>query len=521
MNLAAVVEPHPDERVALVERDRVVTYGELRRRLGLLRGALAARGVGRGDRVAVVGPNGIELVEAFLAVLGLGAVVVPLNPQSPPAELEREREAVGVTEVLSTSAGEIDELLGAGHPPVPIVDVDPGDVAVLSFTSGTAGAPRAAMLTHGSLVANVDQMSSGPDRLGPDDVVLGVLPLFHVFGFGVALDATMTAGARLVLASRFDPVGTLDLIRTAGVTVVLGAPPMWVAWSQLPEATPARRSRPCARRCQERPSSRRTSPRRWRSAWAWWCARATGSPKRRPSSRRPSASPRAGARWARPSTASRCASSTTTAPTTLGGDPGEIWVRGPNVFAGYWDDADATARVLTTDGWLRTGDIAVADDDGYLYIVDRVKDLIIVSGFNVYPAEVEQVLAEAPGVAEAGVVGVAHPTTGEAVRAYVVPTPGRADAVTEDTVIAWCRMHLARYKCPTSVLVVDALPKGLAGKLLRARAALSGRRRAGRHQEADEQHRHADGECDRERRPRAEPGVERAAGRQHQGAGWR
>src|SRR4051812_1317330 len=166
MILATMVDGHPDESVALVERDRVVTYGELRRRLALLRGALAARGVSRGDRVAVVGPNGIELVEGYLAVLGLGAIVVPLNPQSPAAELERERLAVGVSEVVSTSAGEIDELLAGGHPEVPLVDVDPSDVAVLCITSGTAGSPRAAMLTHGSLSANVAQMSTGPDRLG-------------------------------------------------------------------------------------------------------------------------------------------------------------------------------------------------------------------------------------------------------------------------------------------------------------------------------------------------------------------
>ncbi len=151
----------------------------------------------------------------------------------------------------------------------------------------------------------------------------------------------------------------------------------------------------------------------------------------------------------------------------LDGDPGEIWVRGANVFAGYWEDAEATARVLTPDGWLRTGDIAVTDDDGYLYVVDRAKDLIIVSGFNVYPAEVEQVIAEAPGVAEVGVVGVPNAATGEAVRAYVVSTPDGVDRVNEDAIVAWCRQHLARYKCPGSVLVVDELPKGLTGKVLR------------------------------------------------------
>jgi long-chain acyl-CoA synthetase len=151
----------------------------------------------------------------------------------------------------------------------------------------------------------------------------------------------------------------------------------------------------------------------------------------------------------------------------LDGDPGEIWVRGANVFAGYWEDAEATARVLTPDGWLRTGDIAVTDEDGYLYVVDRAKDLIIVSGFNVYPAEVEQVIAEAPGVAEVGVVGVPNAATGEAVRAYVVPTPDGVDRVNEDAIVAWCRQRLARYKCPGSVLVVDELPKGLTGKVLR------------------------------------------------------
>jgi long-chain acyl-CoA synthetase len=149
----------------------------------------------------------------------------------------------------------------------------------------------------------------------------------------------------------------------------------------------------------------------------------------------------------------------------LTGDTGEIWVRGPNVFLGYWNDTDATARVLTPDGWLRTGDIAVADDDGYLWIVDRAKDLIIVSGFNVYPAEVEDVLTAHPDVAEAAVVGVAHPHTGEAVKAYVVVRPGTS--IDEDSLIDYCRTQLARYKCPSKILFVDELPKGLGGKTLR------------------------------------------------------
>jgi long-chain acyl-CoA synthetase len=149
----------------------------------------------------------------------------------------------------------------------------------------------------------------------------------------------------------------------------------------------------------------------------------------------------------------------------LEGDPGEIWVRGPNVFPGYWQDEAATSNVRTREGWLRTGDVAVTDDDGYLYLVDRAKDLIIVSGFNVFPAEVEDVLVEHPGIAKAAVVGVEHPHSGETVKAYVVPEPGHL--LEEDEVISFCAERLARYKCPTAVTFVDSLPEGLVGKVLR------------------------------------------------------
>jgi long-chain acyl-CoA synthetase len=149
----------------------------------------------------------------------------------------------------------------------------------------------------------------------------------------------------------------------------------------------------------------------------------------------------------------------------LVGDAGEIWIRGPNVFQGYWNDPEATRAAIDEEGWLHTGDVAVVDDDGYLFLVDRVKDLIIVSGFNVYPAEVESVLTQHHGVADAAVVGVPHPYTGEAVKAYVVANEGAS--VDEDELIEHCNRYLARYKCPDKVLFVDELPHGQAGKLLR------------------------------------------------------
>jgi len=149
----------------------------------------------------------------------------------------------------------------------------------------------------------------------------------------------------------------------------------------------------------------------------------------------------------------------------LVGDAGEIWVRGPNVFAGYWNDREATRAALTDDGWLRTGDIAVVDDDGYLFLVDRAKDLIIVSGFNVYPAEVEDVLIEHPAIEAVAVVGVPHPHSGEAVKAYVVLEPGHS--AEEDDIVTYCAEHLARYKCPRKVMFVEEIPHGLTGKVLR------------------------------------------------------
>jgi len=457
VNLAAIIDGHPDERVAFVTSAGSLSYGELRHRVDAQRAALAARGIGRGDRVGVVGANSTDFAVLYLALLGLGAIVVPLNPESPSAEIDGELAAVGATEVLA--APEPD----ATAPAVAVVDMAADDVAVLVFTSGTAGAPRAAMLTHGSLLANTKQVLAAPERIGPDDVVLGVLPVFHVFGLSVTLHLPLAAGARVVLERRFDPITTLERVREHGVTILPGAPPMWIAWAGLPEIQPAafasvRLAFSGAAKLPEETAD--TLERRFGLVVSEGYGLTEASPIVTTSvgieSRRGSVG--------KPLDGVEVRLVDADGGDVLQGDPGEIWVRGPNVFAGYWADPDASARALTPDGWLRTGDIAVVDD-GYLYIVDRAKDLVIVSGFNVYPAEVEQVIAEHPDVAEVAVVGVPHPTTGEAVRAYVVPVAGAT--IDEATVQAWTRQRLARYKCPSSVLVVDELPKGLTGKVLR------------------------------------------------------
>ena len=227
--------------------------------------------------------------------------------------------------------------------------------------------------------------------------MFGVLPLFHIFGLNVVLGLTLAAGGTVVLVQRFDPSTALDTIRDRGVTVIPGAPPMWVAWTQFLEADPLVASPTSASRSLVPPRC----PRKWRATFE---AR-FGLPLREGYGLTEASpvvtssvgvEPRIGTIGVPlPGVTIRLVDES--GDDALDGDSGEIWVKGPNVFAGYWDDAEATARALTPDGWLRTGDIAIVDD-GYLSLVDRAKDLIIVSGFNVYPAEVEDVLAEAPGV---------------------------------------------------------------------------------------------------------------------------
>ena len=492
VNVAHVVDGHNADAVALVSRNQQITYGELRDQIDRMRGGLAGLGIGNGDRVALLCGNGHPFVIAYLAAVGLGAAVAPLNPGSPAPELQRElgvvkadivvvdrsaaaawaavdRDAVPTVRIVVAVDGDggrgsipVEDLLAAE--PLGVVDVAPDHLAALLFTSGTAGAPRAAMLTHGNLLSNVEQSRSVTNRVAPGDVVYGVIPLNHIFGLNVVLTMSLASGATVVLVQRFDPATALESIKAREISVIPGAPAMWTAFAHFEEA-PA-------------------------DAFAGVRIALSGAAKL-PISVAERLEERFGLRIAEGyglTEASPVVTSSVGAPPVYGsvgrvlggvelrivdddggdalvGDAGEIWVRGPNVFAGYLDDPEATARVLTPDGWLRTGDIGMCDEDGRLYLVERAKDLVIVSGFNVYPAEVEDVLAGHPDVADVGVIGVPHPHTGEAVKAFVVLVPGAT--VDEDALVDYCRDHLARYKCPSKIVFVDELPRTATGKLLR------------------------------------------------------
>jgi long-chain acyl-CoA synthetase len=492
VNVARMIEPHAADRVAIISRNRPTTYGDLREQVSHLRGGLRALGVEPGDRVAMLCANNRYFVISYLAVAGIGAVAVPLNPMSPAPEITAELSVVEPVAVIVGPAARgswagvdrsgvpslrhvvmaegsvgpdelaLDDVMAAD--PVPIVDVAPDTTAVMMFTSGTAGAPRAAMLSHGNLLANIAQGLTSRSHTEADDVVYGVLPLFHIFGLNVVLGVSFTMGATVLLVQRFDPATAAESVRERRITVLPGAPSMWVAFAhfdELPADTFAsvrialsgasKLPVAIAEKVEERFGIR--------------IAEGYGLTEAAPvvTSSAGGLEPRYGSVGkALPGVEVRLVGDH--GQDALVGDVGEIWVRGDNVFQGYWREPEITARVLD-DGWLHTGDLATADDDGWLYLVDRAKDLIIVSGFNVFPAEVEAVLAAHPAVAEVGVIGVPHPHTGEAVKAFVVVAEGAS--VDEDALIDHCCDFLARYKAPSKIVFVDELPRNTSGKLLR------------------------------------------------------
>ncbi|MBX7068773.1 MAG: long-chain fatty acid--CoA ligase [Microthrixaceae bacterium] len=492
MNLATIFDRHPDTAVAFISRGKNTTYGELREQVAGYRAGLIDLGLEPGDRVAIICGNNWYFVAAYLATLGAGLVAVPLNPMSPPLELSGQLATVGARGVVigptartmfetmdRSTVPTVDVFIGCGFVPeggvsheelvardgAPIVERDDDDLAVLMFTSGTAGSPKAAMLTHGNLRANIAQVLSTPgNEQNPDDVVFAVLPMFHIFGLNVVLGVTFAVGARLLLVERFDPISAIESIQKHQATVITGPPTMWAAWAGLPEApdgafASVRIAVSGAARLPDEVA--RTMDRRYGIQLIEGYGLTEASPV--VTSAVATSAPIGSVGVPLPGLEVRLVDED--GDDVLIGDSGELWVRGPNVFAGYWGDPEATARTINSDGWLITGDVATVDDDGFLFLVDRVKDLIIVSGFNVYPAEVEEVLMSHPAIDACAVVGVPHPYSGEAVKAYVVAVKG--ESIEEDEVVRFCAGRLARYKCPEKVWFVDEVPQGMGGKVLR------------------------------------------------------
>ncbi|GEP33583.1 long-chain acyl-CoA synthetase [Nocardioides szechwanensis] len=520
--VTAAAEESPD-RLALVEAGgRSLTWAQLDQEVSRIATGLGAAGVVAGLRVMSALGNRIEFVTTYLGTLRAQAVAVPVNPSSTPGELARMivdsgsrmvvadgttvsavREAVallgraldgdieGLGEVdpdvmarvtlprivvvgatLLPGERSYDHLRADTPRPSPALQ-DPEKLAALLYTSGTSGRPRAAMLTHRALLANIEQVAAvEPPMMHGDDVVLGVLPLFHVYGLNAVLGGVLRHRAKLVLTERFDPQGTLDLIEDEACSVVPVAPPVFAYWRDV-EALEERLgpvrlilsgSAPLSTEVIEEFTERTGVP----------IHQGYGLTEASPvvTSTLCSESLQNGSVGAAlEGIEIRLVDEAGHLP--LGDDPGEIQIKGANLFSGYWPDGSDGPD---DEGWWSTGDVGFLDRTGDLFLVDRLKELVIVSGFNVYPVEVEDVIRETPGVSEVAVIGVDDPVSGEAVVAYVV-APGGDAAQVEAAVRERCEMRLARFKRPSRIEVVDELPLTVTGKVQKGRLRGLERRR--------------------------------------------
>ncbi|TXL57947.1 class I adenylate-forming enzyme family protein [Aeromicrobium terrae] len=509
--LRAAAETDPDG-VALIEtrggQRRQLTWRELDDSADAIARALSGRGLVAGQRVAMVMANRIDLPIAYFGILRGGMVAVPMNPRSTTREVGRmlsdsgarvvlcdESGADQVREAVQTPAGvpgpgrqdEIDVVVDgieprdgetafdaflAGAPDAePAAPRDAEALAVILYTSGTSGKPRGAMLSHRALIANIEQTAAiDPPPVSREDVCLGLLPMFHIYGLNAVLGQAVRQGASVLMVDGFDPAGLLDTIREEGVTNLPLAPPVIAAWAGRDDLREKLSGvRVVLSGASTLDPDLATS---FYESSGHYVEQGYGLTETAPviattlgSGREPGTPPKAGSVGRPlPGIEVRCVEAS--GGDAAAGDPAELWIRGDNVFSGYWPDGVEGPR---EDGWYPTGDIGYVDGDGDVTLVDRLRELVIVSGFNVYPSEVEDVIGEVPGVAEVAVVGVPDEETGEAVTAFVVAESETDESTLSDAVSAHCAERLARFKQPTRVVVVSGLPHSATGKVAKGR----------------------------------------------------
>ncbi|OIK07575.1 long-chain-fatty-acid--CoA ligase [Streptomyces monashensis] len=471
------------DRPALRLGTTTTTYAELDRLSARAAALLRTEGLRTGDRVALMLPNVPEFVILYYAVLRAGGIVVPMNPllkeretayhlrdsgavllfewHAAPGEGGAGAAAAGVRHLAVEPAAFAAELARLE----PQYDVTPAagdDIAVLLYTSGTTGRPKGAALTHAGLRHNTEVNVTEVQRLTSEDVIVGCLPLFHIFGQTCTMNVAVCSGAALTLVPRFEPGAVLDAIARDRATVFEGVPTMYAALLQHPADADVSSLRMCVSGGASLPVEvLHGFERRFGCMVLEGFGMSETSPvvsfnhpdrPRKPGS--------VGTPIRDVEVRLLDASGEDVAP----GEVGELAVRGPNVMKEYWNRPEDTAATVP-DGWLRTGDLARRDEDGYLFIVDRKKDLIIRGGYNVYPREIEEVLHEHPAVALAAVLGVPDERLGEEVAAAVVLRPGfRADT---EELRQFVRDRVAAYKYPRRVWLADALPMGPSGKILK------------------------------------------------------
>jgi long-chain acyl-CoA synthetase len=464
--------------------DAALTYAEFRDAALRVAAGLQERGIEPGDRVGMVLPNVLAFPVVFYGALLAGAAVVPMNPLLKAREVEYYLEDSGAKLIVAveSSAGPVTEAAGtagiqavtvgvavpeelmAAEPlgaPVPRED---SDTAVILYTSGTTGKPKGAELTHASLGSNARTTEDTLLEATPDDVIMGCLPLFHVFGLTCSLNAGVLAGACLTLIPRFDGGKALSVIQRDGVTVFQGVPTMFSAMLHQPDRDGYDVS--SLRLCVSGGSAMPVEVlRSFEEAFGCTILEGYGLSETSPvaSFNHPHAERKPGS-IGTPIRGVEMRLVDDAGSDTAAGEVGEIAIRGENVMKGYWGRPEDTAKAIP-DGWFRTGDLARLDEDGYFFIVDRKKEMIIRGGYNVYPREIEEALYEHPAVAEVACIGIPHPALGEEVAAAVALKPGQTADV--DELREFAKARVAAYKYPRHVWLVDALPKGPTGKILR------------------------------------------------------
>ncbi len=517
--LRSNAERTPD-KAALIQSDTDVrlTWDALDRHVSALAGGLSRAGLVGGQRVALALGNGSAFVAGYLAALRAGMVAVPLNPTSTSDEISRMLADSGarlcfadettlsavraaVTEEAEGPRDQIGAVQERVQPPRLVVvgsQPEPGEIAyddlavddaavvtprdreslaVLLYTSGTSGHPRGAMLSHRALLANIDQASqTRPTPINADDVVLGVVPLCHVYGLNAVLGQVLLNGATLVLGPRFDPDDTLSLVAERAVSVVPVAPPVIAAWMTRDAAGLRHQLRSVRVLLSGAAPLAAETARRFEELTGVDVEQGYGLTEAAPIVTSTIGTPRH-----KPGSSGRALPGVELKVVDDVGrevhadDPGEIWVRGDNVFSGYWPDGDGAPG---PEGWLATGDIGFLDADGDLFLVDRLKELVIVSGFNVYPSEIEDVVSEVPGVAECAVIGQPDDRTGEAVVAFLVAADGVDAGELRLAVARHCEQRVARFKVPSVIEVVTELPHSATGKVAKGRLRAGDARRA-------------------------------------------
>jgi long-chain acyl-CoA synthetase len=470
--------------IALKLDDTEVNYALLDEGSARVAGMLAARGVEPGDRVGIMLPNVPYFALAYYGALRLGAVVVPMNVLLKGREVGFYLEDSGAkvvfawydfaqaaqtgadaagTELILVKPGEFEQAVVEAEPRREVVDRTGDDTAVILYTSGTTGTPKGAELTHDNLRRNAEASRALFDT-GPGDVVLGALPLFHSFGQTCGLNATVAGGGTLTLLPRFDPGKAFEIFERDGVTVFEGVPTMYGALLNHPERDryDLSKLRVCASGGAALPVE---VLRGFEEAFGTKVLEGYGLSETSPvaSFNQPDQERKAGS-IGTPIMGVEMAVVDDDGKEVPAGEVGEIVIRGHNVMKGYWGKPDATKDAIR-DGWFHSGDMARVDEDGYFFIVDRKKDMIIRGGYNVYPREVEEVLYEHPAVREAAVVGIPHAEWGEEVGAAVALKDGQEISAQE--LRDYVKEQVASYKYPRQIWFVDELPKGPTGKILK------------------------------------------------------